>query len=479
MKKLTFILALLMATGLAKSQTVVTNFNYENGQYYNFHDTAETTDSCLILACPMFEAALTGSDIGEMFYKFSKEGKVIDSLLIENEDINLQIFFERDPNNPDSYLYAYFDMMKDTVTLRMYYFDNMLNVTSTKDIAFDHVLPGGYSHDYFIDPCGDIIASYSVRTDSSFMVVFARIGFDGTVKRTKEVPEIVDFDELQICHSGMFSNTDLQYCYWGHIRNNDPPIRAYVLDSLFNVVDEHDYIRYQSEWYGSGWHEQIVPLDNEHYLLATRYSKFDYSTYYTHRYALLTKFDRSHHLQKGCLLGENTQGYTYPIRVRVVDENTIYYSYNHWDDLVLARLDGDLNLLWERYIEYDDGSYWGESMRVLENEDVAIGSFRYAMNPGIISVVVIRDEYDSLEEQGIIVRPYTYYPNPAQDELHLQFSPDVTPTQIELYDLQGRLVRTQKNGLESLEMNGLPSGTYTMRVTLEGGKVFSDKVIRE
>ena len=63
--------------------------------------------------------------------------------------------------------------------------------------------------------------------------------------------------------------------------------------------------------------------------------------------------------------------------------------------------------------------------------------------------------------------------------LHLQYSPDVTPKSIELYDLKGRLVRTQRNGLESLNLQGLASGTYTMRVMLEDGKVFSDKVVKE
>jgi len=71
------------------------------------------------------------------------------------------------------------------------------------------------------------------------------------------------------------------------------------------------------------------------------------------------------------------------------------------------------------------------------------------------------------------------YPNPTQTELHLQYSPDVQPTQIELYDLQGRMVRTQNKGLESINVEGLPAGTYTMRVVLENGKVYSDKVVKE
>ena len=75
--------------------------------------------------------------------------------------------------------------------------------------------------------------------------------------------------------------------------------------------------------------------------------------------------------------------------------------------------------------------------------------------------------------------PYTIFPNPAQAELHLQYSPDVTPRQVDLYDLQGRMVRSQSKGLESIDMQGLPAGTYTMRVMLEDGKVFSDKVVKE
>ena len=41
------------------------------------------------------------------------------------------------------------------------------------------------------------------------------------------------------------------------------------------------------------------------------------------------------------------------------------------------------------------------------------------------------------------------------------------------------MVRSQRNDLENLNLQGLSSGTYTMHVTLENGKVFSDKVVKE
>ena len=85
----------------------------------------------------------------------------------------------------------------------------------------------------------------------------------------------------------------------------------------------------------------------------------------------------------------------------------------------------------------------------------------------------------AVDENGLNGVMVSTFPNPAKGNLNLEFSPDVTPTRIELYDLQGRLVRRQATGLESIDMEGLPGGTYTMRVTLEGGKTFSDKVVKE
>jgi len=85
----------------------------------------------------------------------------------------------------------------------------------------------------------------------------------------------------------------------------------------------------------------------------------------------------------------------------------------------------------------------------------------------------------TVQEGGIEVRPYAYYPNPAQDQLHLNYSPDVKPAQIGLYDLQGRLVRSQTSGLESINLQGLAAGQYVMKVTMANGTTFSDKVVKE
>ena len=74
---------------------------------------------------------------------------------------------------------------------------------------------------------------------------------------------------------------------------------------------------------------------------------------------------------------------------------------------------------------------------------------------------------------------FSIYPNPAKDKLYTQFSPDVQPVQVELYDLQGRPVRTQRSAFETIDLSRLPAGTYTMRVVMKDGKTYSDKVVKE
>jgi hypothetical protein len=82
-------------------------------------------------------------------------------------------------------------------------------------------------------------------------------------------------------------------------------------------------------------------------------------------------------------------------------------------------------------------------------------------------------------DQEIDVVPYFLFPNPVDNQLHMRFSPDVTPRLVELYDLKGRLVRTQNTNLEHINMEQLPTGTYTLRIVMEDGTTYADKVVKQ
>ncbi len=169
-------------------------------------------------------------------------------------------------------------------------------------------------------------------------------------------------------------------------------------------------------------------------------------------------------------------------------------GYDWMNCFVVTKMDIDGNVIWQRYWdryypEYGTKVYYPNFITTTSDEGCLVsgycyysdiyGTVRYGSNPEIFMLKIFPDGTLSVPETEAFIRPYAYWPNPAQDELHLQYSPDVTPKQIGLYDLQGRMVRSQRNGLGTLEMGGLASGTYTMRVTLEGGKTFTDKVVKE
>ena len=152
---------------------------------------------------------------------------------------------------------------------------------------------------------------------------------------------------------------------------------------------------------------------------------------------------------------------------------------------ILCKYDTELNLIWKRW--YRDAErqfcYYATDMIATNDDGLLITGYCCKReNYGKMVLYLLKVDTDgllSLPETKVQIRPYAFYPNPAKEQLHMEFSPDVQPAQVELYDLQGRLVRTQSKAFESIDMSQLPAGTYTMRVTLEDGKTYSDKVVKE
>ena len=87
--------------------------------------------------------------------------------------------------------------------------------------------------------------------------------------------------------------------------------------------------------------------------------------------------------------------------------------------------------------------------------------------------------FDNASELDSQIRPFAFWPNPADERLSLEFSPDVNPVKLEFYDLNGRLLITQNDRFGSMDLSGLPAGLYTLRVTLSDGITYSDKVVKQ
>ena len=265
-------------------------------------------------------------------------------------------------------------------------------------------------------------------------------------------------------------------------------LREEFIDTLNNK--EYEYL---SLYDISG--VEVIPAGGNDILVAAPYVH-DTNFYSTHAKVgvAVAKFDiRTMQLKKHVVFNEHFSPYntTGCAGLKMMTDGTVYFVYNeaHEPNVNVVKMDTDLNVEWERFCKTSDivmHPAFGLSTLYEDGEgnEKGIAWSWYASRAGNdkIGLALFFLNHDGTvgpNEAGIEVRPYAYYPNPTQDQLHLQYSPDVKPTQIELYDLQGRLVRSQHHSLENVEMHGLSAGQYLMKVTLEDGKVFTDKVVKE
>ena len=84
----------------------------------------------------------------------------------------------------------------------------------------------------------------------------------------------------------------------------------------------------------------------------------------------------------------------------------------------------------------------------------------------------IIEDCDGIDETAETI---SVFPNPAQCFVYVE---GFGVKEIQCYNALGRLVKTVRDTNE-INVADLPSGTYSIRVTVEGGKVFSSKIVKK
>ena len=77
------------------------------------------------------------------------------------------------------------------------------------------------------------------------------------------------------------------------------------------------------------------------------------------------------------------------------------------------------------------------------------------------------------EQESVLLK---VYPNPVQEQLYLEFLPNARITSILFYDLQGKVVQSFHQKVNSISVNGLKNGIYFLKVISEHG-VSTEKVV--
>ena len=481
------------------------NINFYNSFSMNMRDGN-------ILTCIPTKALINHQfvDYGDWFYKTDPQTlRVIDSTFIEADldfgEDNQHVLLTTTPLG-DGYVIAklvYSDKFSpDCKTwLRINHFDDALNVQAHEDavmVPLDSTIIPNLNSIWYEN--GNIMLMYT--KDYWYTPIIARISLDGTILDRNE------FDSLfagERWHGmGVYNDTPREYAiYDWAVTENDTCIILHVLDSLLNLTETLTLNSHEGDVFMVQPGENpfmikqpfdILPLDDGSFIESFRYKRHNLPR----NGACLMKVDKNTHECLALVEFESFPVYTnpsrmgYPIGIRRADDGNIYFAYrtNNNDNstvgwIGIAKLDSDLNILWQRYCFGSWAATTGYyhfycTLSLTERGFMIGGKMQKSGVPYNYFQFFVNDNgIESTPETGGVVRPYAFYPNPANDYLSLQYSPDVEPAQIELYDLQGRLVRSQGSGLERLSLQGLAPGQYVMKVTMTDGTSFSDKVVKE
>lgn len=388
--------------------------------------------------------------------------------------------------------------------LNLAFFDNNMNFNDEMEMTVpiaDTIITTNFmfNHSCLLDSQNDVVFVYGIP--SRHETHFVRVGLDGTVKHDQVHP---DEDVPCFFSYGVEVHGLKQYCdnppKYNYFGTGAGYAWGYELDTKFNVDDRYRIYGYSNN-----------PRNNGMVSLSDGTPCF-VRNFWSEPFIWLTGI-----LKFGVVDGNDTLQLLNeawfapcPSRYNTINglgmekdaEGNLYYSFQSLDMdschyIATVKLDQNLNILWERYAlrMQAPAEFLRQSvgMKVLDDGGVAVFGqnhhhhWNYNGTPpsylepylGSLFLVIFDDEMANSPETEGQIRPYLFYPNPVNDRLNIHYSPDVTPRRIDIYDLQGRLMLSQTDSLESLGMEGLAAGQYVMKVFLKDGKTYTDKVIKK
>ena len=521
---LLFVFALVAADMQAQNWEMYSLMSHNMGGYgFGIEDVMQQRNGDILVNCPIgVDSGTAWGPIytGTVFYKIKPSLlAIIDSLFIENPDTSIyaieapKYFFAPNPQGEDNIqvVFEYHEDSDSSFLCICHFPDHDLNINHNDDIVVPVCEGHAYGSSTIVDYGGDLVMTYykepfpHIESD----IYIARISPDGILKHQASLSN----NGLEYKPNlNLLRESPLKYYQWYGDENYPSNLVVSVMDSLFHqnimiinttlsqeVIDPNMPYVTVNEYLSLNGDTEVIPAGGDDILVAAQYVYDTTGHPMTAEYGVaVAKYDIRTMQLKGYIVCNDYLGYYKRadcLGLKKMTDGTVYFLYKEEGypqaSFMAVKMDTNLNVEWKRFCKTGDivlSSYSLLPPIVYEDAEgeekgVAWSGYGYKSGhpsrQGWVYFMLNHDGAVSATEGGIEVRPYDFYPNPTRDELHLVYSPDIQPVQIELYDLQGRLVQTQSKNLESLNMAGLPTGTYMMRVMLEGGKVFSDKVVKE
>ena len=472
---------LMVACMTSYGQELVREFSHSNGLMNSGCEIVEAADGTLLIG-----SNVRPNDSTTVFvvFKYTTEGELVDSLTFPDRYRLWMV----NPLDPETQVYATFVTEGATTSMKIAF------VGTDFCVADDILVPipnydesstaGGK---FFFDTRNDIVAPYWHGNQLHCL----RVGLDGTLKQDKEIEGIFPpagrpDTTIYYLESKLFNGQPQQFSLIGDIgmNNFNWPILGYTFDDDFNRIDKHIYsLIKEGILANGGMGEHITPFDETFYLLAARIQHNNSG------YAGLVKFSRSNHEPLQIQLFEGNDPYRLnvaPCDTKVLDDHSIYFTYlthvSTNNSVALVRTSPDLDQIWRVTLPYIPLQVFGDSrITVLSDGDIVLGTtiYREDYTKTDLRIYIIHDGYDATKESKETKCPFIPYPNPVKNMLTLRFDDGAEPESVELYNFAGGLVATKQNAMETIDMNAMSSGVYTLRVTMKDGTRYHEKILKE
>ena len=182
-----------------------------------------------------------------------------------------------------------------------------------------------------------------------------------------------------------------------------------------------------------------------------------------------------------------------------------YYIGLHREVSWIFRVDHNGELLWERIAGNSNNLYTGTYPRdVIKHNDKEYtvasrmtyyeeGWETYDINcpynanmPGSginfwvyhITDIFDYDDVGEIEDNENAVS-LEIHPNPTQNTVNIKFSDDIECQSVEIYAIDGRLLKSQISNLETVDVSKLNAGIYILKVNMADGMEFTERIVKE
>jgi len=253
----------------------------------------------------------------------------------------------------------------------------------------------------------------------------------------------------------------------------------YLFTLFFNYEKENDSIYYLSgQWIDQNasppWHTGILKMINDTVVV----DEFIYLTY-PDTTACPAYYNSIEVLPDGNLI--------FCFIDNVVNN---FYPQSEPAQINLMKLTPDFEVIWHRYIGEPGTKYDPYVMRTTESGEIVIlGAYSHAPpgNAFEMQALFIKTNSEGIitgtndELPGVRSTQAIVYPNPARNFVQVEYSMAFTQTTFSLLDISGKTVFEKQLAAnkQSLDISGIPAGTYIYRVYNQKGLDESGKLMVE